>query len=241
MRDYRGYLQRLSALYTLWGMLPTTYQLAIVAVVTTLASYLGFETGGLFYALVGGVITLAFGLMALFFLLTIIRNTTTFGKLGVGALSLGPIGADIKMGVVKEFMNVLPIVTMQNRGQRDIYYKIIRAEYSILNYVNPASEIFDEVHVVPFGFPQSVQVAAIESVKVPKYDIKPGGKSPVRGKLKLEFVYGPSKDALKYSYSYDAEIALGWTITAAPKGGVQGANVIIIAAVKRNIHGIAHG
>ena len=64
MRDYRGYLRRVSALYTLYVMLPTTWQLSILAVLSAVGTSLGLYNGNLFRAFVG--LMVAFGLAVLY-------------------------------------------------------------------------------------------------------------------------------------------------------------------------------
>src|SRR5207237_771563 len=99
----------------------------------------------------------------------------------------------------------------------------------------------DEVHLVPPGFPQLLNLATIEHVKVPKYDTRPGGRSPVVGRMRIDFAYGPTRERLSYKYSYEADLQFGWTVQPPDKLGRQQAQVFVSTAIKRNRHEMSNG
>ncbi|HMK79906.1 MAG TPA: hypothetical protein VK438_09660 [Xanthobacteraceae bacterium] len=240
-KDYRGFVRRIRQLYFIYHLLPTTWQLAIVGVLSAVGSYLGFEAGGLFYAFIGLVVAFATSAMGIFFVLMISRSTTTYMKIGIGGIGIGNVAADIKLNVVKEIYAITLQVSVQNTGVRDVWFKVLRSDLSILNTVNQDAKISDDLHLVPTGFPQLLNIATIEHIKVPKYDPGPHGRSPIVGKLKLELAYGSRKDHLSYDFEYEADLTLTWNITTTEKSSRQNAQFAVMNSIKRNSHGHRHG
>jgi hypothetical protein len=234
MRDYRGFLRRLSVLYTLYGMLPTTWQLSIIAVLGAMGTSLGLYHGDLFRAFVGMMIAFGLGSMGLFFTQTLVRNATVFTKLGLGGMGIANVTADIKANVVKEFGGITVTISIQNTGVRDIFFKFLRSDLSILNMVNQDAKAQEDIHLVPVGFPQLFNLATIQHIKVPP--VRAGGPTPVVGKMKLELAYGPKRGSWSYVLLYEADLAFTWSISPPGRGGHQNAQVQISNSITKNSH-----
>jgi hypothetical protein len=225
-KDHRGFLQRVAALYNLWGLLPSTWHTAAVAVVTAIAGYLGFQTGGFFYALIGAVFVFSTAMVGLFFTMLVFRNISVFGRLAIREIGVQSFSADTQGNFLKEIKGITMYFVVQNNGARDIHFRVLRAPLSILNQVNQEAAVSDLENIVPAGQPQHILLATIDSVKFTKIDLsRPGSKTPITGKIELEIAYGPS-DHMPYLLSYAAEISFGinalhqhknkWQITLHP-------------------------
>jgi hypothetical protein len=234
MRDYRGYLRRVSALYTLYGMLPTTWQLSILAVLSAVGTSLGLYNGNLFRAFIGLMVAFGLGSMGLFFTQLLVRNATVYTKLGIGGMGIASVGADIKANVVKEFSAITINVSVQNTGVRDIFFKFLRTDLSVLNIVNQDAKLAEDIHLIPVGFPQSFNLATIQHIKVPT--TRSGGPTPVVGKMKLEFAYGPRRGNWSYVLFYEADLAFTWNVNPPGRGGHQTAQVFISNSITKNSH-----
>jgi hypothetical protein len=46
-RDHRGFLNRVSAMQTIYGLLPQTRQTAIVGAISAATAWFGFQQGGI--------------------------------------------------------------------------------------------------------------------------------------------------------------------------------------------------
>ncbi|WP_316174650.1 MULTISPECIES: hypothetical protein [unclassified Bradyrhizobium] len=239
MMDYRGYLRRVSTAYTLYGLLPTTWQLAIISVVSAAGTFLGFYFGDPYRAFVGLMIAFGMGSMGMFFVQSIIRNATVYSKLGIGTIGIANAAADIKSNVVKEFYAITMQVGVQNTGVRDIFFKFIRCDLSILNLVNQDAKADQNIHLIPAGFPQTFNLATIQHIKVPIFRV--GAPTPVVGKLKIEIAYGPRKDAWAYRFVYEADLSFAWSLNPPLKGGQQTAQVYVGNSITKNTHEVYHG
>ncbi|MGA7072807.1 hypothetical protein, partial [Bradyrhizobium sp.] len=90
----------------MYGMLPTTWQLAILAGMSTVGTFLGYYFGDPFKAFVGLMVAFGMGSMGMFFVLTMIRNATVYSKLGLSGMGIANVAADIKAGVVREIHGI---------------------------------------------------------------------------------------------------------------------------------------
>ena len=233
-RNYSGYLRRAAAMYHLYGLLPTTWQLAILTVLSAVGTYLGFYFGDPFKAFVGLMAGFGFGSMGLYFAQNIVRNATVFSKLGIGGMGITNVAADIKANVVKEFPGITMHIVVQNTGVRDIWFKFLQSDLLIMNIGNQEATVSKDMHLIPVGFPQTFNLATILNIKVP--NVRPGALTPVVGKLKLRFAYGPKKDNWAYVLSYEADLAFTWVVNPPNKGGHQNAQVQVFNSITKNSH-----
>jgi hypothetical protein len=237
MRDHRGYLQRVSQLYSLWGLLPTAWQTAVVGLVSGVGGYLGFRTGGLFYAVIGAVFVFTAGMIGLFFTILVIRQTGIFGKLAVREIGVADFGVDTQGQILRELKFLTMNFAVQNNSFRDIHFRVIRANLTVLNNVNQDAVVSEFVNIIPSGQFQQLAFATIASVKLPKIDIsRLPTASPITGKVEIELAYGPNNQALIYAFSYEANLSFGCTIARQHRGHVQQVNLKVISAIKRYHH-----
>lgn len=233
-RDHRGYLQRVSALWALWGLLPSTWQTAAVAVVSAVTAYLGFQSGGLFYAVLGAVFVFCLGMVGMFFAILVSRQVGIFGKLLIREIGISEVAVDLHQNVMREIKALTMNFTVQNNSARDIYFRVIRAPLSIMNHVNQAAGISNATNIVPAGQTQLVLLATIQHIKA-KIVFGKAAPTPITGKLELEIAYGPSDEKLRYILNYEGEPILGMGLLPQPKGPPQ-VQFKLITPIKRYEH-----
>src|SRR4051794_39529000 len=78
-------------LTTAWGLLPLPWQTAIIAMLSALTGYLGFESGGLYWALLGASAMFAFGMAGAYYFILLRSQTTVFERLIAENLSIEQI------------------------------------------------------------------------------------------------------------------------------------------------------
>jgi hypothetical protein len=74
----------ISGASTLWGFMPAAWQTAVIGTVTIMTGYFGFQTGGIFYALIGASAVFAFVMFGIFLMILMKRMVSSYEKLAVG-------------------------------------------------------------------------------------------------------------------------------------------------------------
>jgi hypothetical protein len=138
--DHKRFLERVSHLQTFYALLPPSWQTAAVAAASAVMGYLGLSYGGLtyggfYYAGIGAVLTFACGMLGLFFYFAIGQQTRIFERLSVRDIGISDAGSKIIANILKEFRNLTMNVVLQNNCHRNIFFKIHRADLSILNVI----------------------------------------------------------------------------------------------------------
>jgi hypothetical protein len=230
-RDHSGYLRRLSAMYSLWGLLPTTWQLAVTGAVSAVTAYFGYHNGGIFYAIVGAVFVFAVGTVGVFFLMLIARNVGIFGKLAVREIGLPSFTAETKSRIVSEIKYLTMSFTLGNNSQRDIHFKVVRGDLSVLGQINQSASISPMVHIMPSFQGQALLFATIDKISLPK--IEPNKPSPIIGRIRLDIKYGPNGSALGYLLRYEADLSFGLSVTpSADKKSFSQVHLSVLPMVK---------
>jgi hypothetical protein len=186
----------------LWGLLPATWQTAISTGLTAASAYLGYQSGGLFYALLGGVACFAFCMVAIHQWININRLTSVYHRLHVGELGLANVAA------AKDPFRI-PALTMQvqlkNDGARPIFFRLHRASHSLAGRTNDAGGVDPGLMILPENSPQQIVLATLSDIPITG---EVGGEGP-KARIEIEIDYGPSGDNLAYRMHYIANIQLG--------------------------------
>lgn len=233
-RDHKWFLNRVSTLSTVWGLLPSTWQTAVVGVASAIAAYLGFQYSGLFFAFVGAAVVFCCGMVGIFFGILVVRMTGIFEKLIVREVGISDIGAIYKGLSVKEITHITFIISLLNSSGRNIYYRLHRGDISIMGHVSQKGGVSDQIDLVPPGQPQQIILATIEKIPVPKFSTT--SPTPLVGKLILEIEYGTNRDSLPFLLEYEAEPAIGMTTSPNPNGKGAQTQWKLITPVKRHAH-----
>jgi hypothetical protein len=238
-RDHSGYLRRIAQMQTLWGLVPTTWQISVVGALSAVAAYLGFQSGGLFYAAIGAVIVFAFGMIGVFFMLLILRQIGIFGKLAISGIGITTFGVTFspqaRSRTVTELKHLSMNFAVQNNSYRDIHFRVLRGDLSILGTINQNASTSDNIHIVPAGQQQLLLFATIETIVLPKIDFSKPAVSPITGKIVLEIRYGPNSETLPYVLLYEAEPSIGMNIVP-QKTGQPAVQLPLLVAIRRYVH-----
>lgn len=233
-KDYRAFMDRVSFAWTMWGLLPTTWQAAMAAVFSAVVGYFGFQTGGMFYALLGGISAFSIGMFGIFFAILVARQVGIFEKLAIREIGISDVGADLKQNVLREVKNLTMNFVVQNNSSRNIYFRCRRATLSMMNQTNQAAEVSKNTHVVPAGQPQMLLFATILSIK-PKIIFGVTRETPLVGKIELEITYGPSSENMPYLFYYESTPSIGTSLIQQPKGLPQ-VQFKVVAPITRYGH-----
>jgi hypothetical protein len=230
-RDHSGYLRRVGYFYSVWGLLPTTWQLSVTGAVSAVTAYLGFQYGGLFYALIGAVFVFTLGTIVVFFLMLIARNIGVFGKLAVREIGITSFTAETKSKSVSDIRYLTMNFLIGNNSQRDIHFKLERADHSVLGQINQGAVASVMTHIVPSFQQQLLLFATIDKISLPKID--PNTPSPITGKIRLDIKYGPAGNAMGYLLRYEADLSFGIAVTPnADKNSFSQVHLSILPMVK---------
>lgn len=215
---------------TVWGLLPANWQLVVTGIATVVTGYFGFQTGGIFWALIGASAVLAFGLMSLLLWIVLTKLTSVFERLTVE--TIGMSGGNLHKGKDGRNRNTwtLKHLTMElqlrNHSQRTLYFKIKRLTHSMSGKtLKDPPKLAEGISIVPPQTIQKILLATLPDLPV---------VNDMTGHIDLEIVYGSDKDDLRYLFVYESTPAMAISIGKNGQGQIQ-----ITAPIIKHLHGNA--
>jgi hypothetical protein len=196
----RKFWELVSGGSTIWGFLPSAWQSAIVSAVSAMTAYLGFEYGGLLFAMLSGGAMFAFGMAGAYYTILLNRQTSIFERFGVDQIAV--IQASIVGNKEKQefFIHGLTLeVHFMNYSERSIWMQVRRAHHSIGGQTTD-SEPSKLISIIPARGVQKLNLATLPDIKV---------IDPINGSIDLEILYGPAQDELKFLFYYVCKPAVG--------------------------------
>lgn len=188
---------------TVWGLLPATWQTAATTALSAATAYLGYQAGGLFYALLGGAAMFALGMAGAYYTILFNRQTSIFERLGLDRIA--PIQAGITATGSKEapefsIHGLTLEVQLQNHSERNVWIKIKRSHHSIAGQTNEGP-VSDLANIIPPHGDLKIVLETLPDIKI--------GTEQINGSIDMEILYGPDKDDLRYLFSYVSKPAMG--------------------------------
>jgi hypothetical protein len=241
MDKFAKFLDRVSFFSTIYGLLPSSWQTAAIALASAAIGFFGYQSGtspivGIFYAGVGAAVVFGMGMMGVFFTLAIARQLNIFQRLSVRDIGVTDFGVELRNGALREIKHLTMNFTLQNNSERNIFFKCLRGDLAIMGIVNQHGTIDATVKLVPARKPHILMFSTFPLIAVPE-PVSVPGPTPIIGKVELEIAYGPRPDKLPYLLSYLGEPSLGYAIVSQGNGkGQPQVQIKIITAVKRYIH-----
>lgn len=194
---------------TMWGLLPTAWQASAAAALSAVTGFLGYQTGGLFYAVLGAAAMFAMVMVAAYYAILLNRQTSVFERLAIEQIA--PVQAaltgdwETKEFVIKGYTLEAQI---RNHSERSVWIQLRRAQHSMGGQTNDA-EISKLVSIIPPHGLQKMNLATLPDIKV---------IDPLTGTVDLEILYGPQADDLRYVFYYVNKPAIGLLVEEGGKG-----------------------
>jgi len=197
----------ISNVSTLWGLLPGSWQVALLGGITLVTGWLGYGEGGLFYAIIGATIVLAFGLLSFLIWIVITRLTSVYERFSVESITIANGNIEAVKGARNKYKLKHPTLEIRFKNvspTQTLYFRVKRASHSIdgLGLKSPAA-INETITAVA---PQTVQKFLMPTL--PDVDIK----NELKGLVEFEILYGPKSDNLCYLFTYQSQPGFSFTI-----------------------------
>jgi hypothetical protein len=207
---------------TAWALLPVGWQAAITTALSAVTGYFGYETGGVFYALVGAAAMFAFGMAGAYFALRLHRMNSVFERLTVEAIAVVQAGI---MGNKEKTEFAIRYLTLEchlrNTSERTMFMQIRRANHSMAGVTVPGpAKHSSEISIIPPGVLQKIVMATLPDIKI--------GGGELSGHLEFEFLYGSARDSLRYMLLYQGEPKLSLLLNTEAGGGELTIQTLII-------------
>jgi hypothetical protein len=228
MANRRRFWGLLSNAPTVWGFLPSSWQLAVAGAASAMTAWFGYWQGGIFYALIGASMVFAFSMFGIVLWVFLTRSLSVFERLIVE--SVGPSQAhfhESKDGRNKKYWVIRGLTlecVLRNHSQQTVYFQIKRATHSMLGLTVPPNkpDAKPAISIVPPKSLQKITFATLPDIKV---------QDDMKGHIDLEILYGPSKDKLHYLLLYESAPMMGAVISK--KGQSQ---ITINAPIIKHTH-----
>jgi hypothetical protein len=198
MRFGTRLVSAISGASTLWGFMPAAWQTAVMGTMTLVTGYFGFQTGGVFYALIGASAVFAFVMFGIFLMTLMTKMVSSYEKLAVEQVGLfNPILDHVKDGrnrKVWTLKNLTFEITVRNHSQQTLYFKIRRAAHSMAgNTIRGEHKLPDIINIVPAMTAQKVILQTLPDIPI---------ANGMEGVIDLEIAYGDERESLKYLLIY---------------------------------------
>ena len=199
---------------SVWGLLPSSWQVAIIGIPTMITGIIGYQ-GSLYFALIGAAIVFGSMMLGVNNAVSLYRKTTVFQKIGVMGIGIAEAGivsdgpqdqvATAKFTLTHLAMNM----TIKNHAELPVFIKIGRTSYSMEGRINQNAKVRDQVFLVPGLGEHYITFATLPDIPI--------GDTALSGGVDVELHYGPAEDALKYVLHYIGEPKIGLEIN--PESG----------------------
>lgn len=193
--------------------------------------YLGFTSGGLFYAATGV-------LFALTCCMILIASAAHTRKLTSVMYGLVPVDVSAKeMTFLSweteerkaiKFDTIHLGVRLLNNSSQTIFYRMRPHQVSVMGKINPDAKVFGDVSLIASGLEATHSFPLIQDVVVP-----PGVQMGATGIVNFEMEYGPSPDRMLYVMHFTENMY--FMIEVAPGDLI---NVRIAGQVKKLTHSL---
>lgn len=188
---------------TLWGFLPASWQMAVITMLSAVTGYVGFQSAGLYWALLGAAAMFSFGMSGTYYFILLRSRASVFELLIIDQISIAQAWLVRKDESAPFELNALTIrgltfqVHLTNRSERTVYAQLKRVNNSmggktVKKIEAPAKDIV----IIPATAGQTFIISTLPDIEV---------CDGLSGWIELELLYGPSKDDLSYEFHIDAE------------------------------------
>jgi hypothetical protein len=220
-------ISAISGASTLWGFMPAAWQTAVMGAATLVTGYFGFQSGGIFYALIGASVVFACVMFGIFLMTAMTRMVSSYEKLAVEQISLfNPMLNQAKDGRNKKtwtLKNLSYEVTLRNHSQQTLYFQTRRATHSMAGQTLVGQHnISPHVNIVPAMTAQKIMLQTLPDIPV---------VDGMVGRIDLEIAYGDDREKLNYLLMYICAPHL--SITVQKNGGGQ---IAINCPIEKNLH-----
>jgi hypothetical protein len=188
---------------TVWTFLPTAWQGAVTTALTVVTGYFGYQSGGVFFALVGGTIVFACCCAAAYFVLRVARLMSVFERVSIVAVGIqdGGFSDEPNHRVTYLTMNFV----LKNDSERLVFYRIRRAHNELSGKVHPGAGVDRNILILQVGASATVGLPTLKDIALPGGDVR----TAPEGRLEVEIEYGPFVDDLCYLMRYVSQTGLG--------------------------------
>lgn len=183
--DYLGYGS------TIWAILPGSWQSALAAGAALVTGILGYETGGLFYAVLGAGAMFAFVMAGAYYSILLNRQTSVFEGLSISNVDIHNFFQ--KSDDPRTIQAITLLAGIKNHCERPMYYRLRKSMCSIADRINQNAGIERTTGILPPGEPGQITFSTLQNIPLP-----PPGAQPPKGRIELEIEYGSAADNLHY-------------------------------------------
>jgi hypothetical protein len=209
--------------------MPAAWQTAVMGTATLVTGYFGFQTGGVFYALIGASAVFSFVMFGLFLMTMMTRMVSSFEKIAVEQISLfSPMLDQIKDGRNRKawmLKNLTYEIILRNHSQQTLYFQTRRASHSMAGKTLIGEhKVSSNVNIIPAMTAQKIMLQTLPDIPI---------ADGMAGLVDLEIVYGDERDSLKYFFVYECTPQL--SIIVQKNGSGQ---IAVSSPILKNFHEI---